>query len=290
MASALRRRTGAAGRTRRSADSGYHQAVTLLSGVRGALVDVDGTLLVADRPVPGAAAALDVLRRRGIALRLTTNTTRRSRASVAAVLRGAGFAVEDDDVLAPSILARQRVLTSDHPTALLLVSEDARRDFAGVEEDPEAPGFVVLGDLGAGFTFDILNAAFRALRAGARLLALHRGPYWTSPAGDVLDAGAFVAALEYGAATRAECVGKPEPAFFDLALEVIGLPPNDVIVVGDDLENDAAAGAAAGCRTVLVLTGKATRGVGAGAADCILDSVAELPGVLGTTGPDLGGA
>jgi len=251
-----------------------------LDEVRGALVDVDGTLLVADQPVPGAVAALDVLRCRGIALRLTTNTTRRSRASVGAVLRNAGFAVEDDEVLAPSILARQRVLTSNHPTALLLVSEDARRDFAGVEEDQEAPGFVVLGDLGAGFTFDVLNAAFRALRSGARLLALHRNPYWTGPAGDVLDAGAFVAALECGAATKAECVGKPESAFFDLALDVIGLPPNEVLVVGDDPENDAEAGAAAGCRTVLVRTGKAGRGVSKDAADCILDSVAELPNVL----------
>ncbi len=255
-------------------------AMTPFAGIRGALVDVDGTLLIGDAAVPGAAAAMGALRRGGLALRLTTNTTRRSRASVAAVLRGAGFEVDDDDVLAPSILARRRVLDSDHPTALLLVSEDARRDFVGVPEDDEAPGFVVVGDLGPAFTFDALNAAFRALRRGARLLALHRNPFWSSPAGVVLDAGAFVAALEYGATTRADCVGKPEPAFFALALAVLGLPPGEVLVVGDDPVNDATAGSAAGCRTVLVRTGKGGAGGGVAVADRVLESVADLPDAL----------
>lgn len=260
----------------------YHRRMLLLHGIRGALVDVDGTLLVGDRPVPGAASAMEALRQRGVAIRLTTNTTRRSRRSVADLLRGAGFAVEDEEVLAPSILARRRILESTHPTASLLVTSDARADFEGVAERSDAPGFVVVGDLGSGFTFDVLNGAFRALRAGAELLALHRSPFWSSGEKMVLDAGAFVAALEYGAGVKAVCVGKPEAAFYELALAAIGLPANEVVVVGDDPVNDVAAGAAAGCRTVLVRVGNGSRGYDASsAADRVLGSVADLREILG---------
>ena len=98
----------------------------------------------------------------------------------------------------------------------------------------------------------------------------------------MLDAGAFVAALEYGAGVKAVCVGKPEAAFFELALAELGLPPNAVVVVGDDPVNDVAAGGDAGCRTVLVRVGNGSRGYDASsAADRVLGSVADLREILG---------
>jgi 4-nitrophenyl phosphatase len=78
-------------------------------------------------------------------------------------------------------------------------------------------------------------------------------------------------------------VGKPCPDFFRLALAELGLPPDAVLVVGDDVEMDVAGGAAAGCRTALVRTG---RGAAGGPAErpparpgpeLVLESIAELP-------------
>ncbi|HKN47033.1 MAG TPA: TIGR01458 family HAD-type hydrolase, partial [Candidatus Polarisedimenticolia bacterium] len=77
-------------------------------------------------------------------------------------------------------------------------------DFAGIRRDEERPEWVVLGDLGRGFTWERLNYAFRFLRDGATLLALHKNPSWfAGKEGFVLDAGAFVAALEYATGCRA---------------------------------------------------------------------------------------
>jgi HAD superfamily hydrolase (TIGR01458 family) len=227
---------------------------------RGVLFDVDGTLLSNDEPIPGAAETLERLRARGVPFRIGTNTTRRPRSAVAAVLGRGGIRVTIDEILNPAVLARRRILDSGRTRAALLVPPGAREDFAGVTEDMERPDWIVLGDLGRGFTFEVLNRACHGLRGGARLIALHKNRVWNNGVdGVVLDAGPYVAALEYAAGVEAELVGKPSRLFFELAVAEIGMPPGEVLVVGDNLEADCRGGAAAGCLTALVLTGETTR-------------------------------
>jgi HAD superfamily hydrolase (TIGR01458 family) len=198
--------------------------------------------------------------------------------AVVARLHAAGLRVEADEVLAPLLLARRRILESGRTRVGLLVAEEARADFAGLDEDAARPDWVVVGDLGAGFTYDRLNQAFRWLRQGARLVALQKNRYWLAgAAGEVLDAGPFVSALEYASGLQAEVVGKPSPRFFELALADLGLPAAAVVVVGDDPETDGVGGAAAGCRTVLVGTGKFAPGQPTPMApDLVVASVADL--------------
>jgi HAD superfamily hydrolase (TIGR01458 family) len=182
--------------------------------------------------------------------------------------------------LAPAVLARRRIVASGDTRAALLVPPAAREDFAGVDAVDERPDWVVVGDLGPGFTWDVMNRAFGWLVAGSRLLALHKNPFWhAGERGLVIDGGAFVAALEYAASVTAEVVGKPSRGFFDEALEALGLAADQVLVVGDDPVNDAAGGAAAGCRTALVRTGKFSEAALARSGvtpDLILDSLADL--------------
>lgn len=252
----------------------------MILGIHGVLLDVDGTLLVHDEAVPGAASALSRLRAAGIPFRITTNTSRRSRRAVWVALRRAGLKVALEEVVLPASLARRRIMSSGRTTAALLVPRGARADFGGVEEDESTPSWVVVGDLGRGFTYERLNIAFRCLRAGAALLALHKNPYWDAGKdGWALDVGAFVAALEYAAGVKAEVLGKPSPTFFQLALEEIGVLPAEALVVGDDPASDGVGAAAAGCRVALVRTGKFTgreTELGSLRPDLVLASVADL--------------
>jgi len=234
--------------------------MSILDAARGVFIDVDGTLLAGDEAIPGAAGALERLRRRGIPFRLTTNTTRRSRADIAAALGRAGLAVEASEIVIPASLACRRIMSSDDPTALLLIPESSKRDLEGVVEVLDgsrggSPAWVVVGDLGAGFTFERLNLAFRFLREGARLLALHRNPFWHNGEAMVLDAGPFVAALEFATGLEAEVMGKPERPFFELALADLGREASEVVCIGDSLENDIVGAKRAGCRALMVRTG-----------------------------------
>jgi HAD superfamily hydrolase (TIGR01458 family) len=254
-----------------------------LAGVRGLLLDVDGTLVVHDSAIAGSTETIAALRRAGLPFLLLTNTSRRSRRATAERLQASGFDVGPEAVVTPARLARRRILDSGRPRAGLLVTEDARADLEGVVADETAPDWVVVGDLGSGFTFERMSAAFRWLRSGAALLALHRNPWWDrgDPEGPVLDAGAYVAALEYATGRTAEVMGKPSPTFFRLAIAELGLPPEAVLVVGDDLETDVGGGAAVACRTALVRTGP-DRAVPSGGPrpDLVLDSIADLPALL----------
>jgi phospholysine phosphohistidine inorganic pyrophosphate phosphatase len=254
--------------------------VSWVQGVRGVLFDVDGTLLDADRPIPGAPETLDRLRSRGVPFRLTTNTSRRPRSAIASVLRRGGFRIEDAEVLAPCVLARRRILESGRLRAAFLLPAAAREDFAEVPEDESHPDWVVVGDVGREFTWENLNRVLHWIEDGASLLALHKNRVWDNGVeGRVLDAGPFVAALEYATGIEAELVGKPARPFFELALADLALPAGEVMVVGDDLEADCVGGAAAGCRTALVLGGKTGRDEAERSGihpDLILESVATL--------------
>jgi ribonucleotide monophosphatase NagD (HAD superfamily) len=68
---------------------------------------------------------------------------------------------------------------------------------------------VIIGDCHEILTFDLLDAAFRAVRAGAELIAPQHGRYTRNADGDHLDTGAVVAAVEYAAEVEARLLGKP---------------------------------------------------------------------------------
>jgi ribonucleotide monophosphatase NagD (HAD superfamily) len=111
-------------------------------------------------------------------------------------------------------------------------------------------------------------------------LALQRNRFWDAGDGELrIDAGAFVAGLEYSTGVVAELAGKPSPAFFGEAVSSLALPAARVMVVGDDVATDGAGGAQCGCRTVTVRTGKFNldqlRSIQF-EPDLLIDSVADL--------------
>lgn len=250
--------------------------------VEGLLIDLDGTLYTNDGPVEGAREALERLGRAGISYRFVTNATHKPRRALAAHLEDLGLPVEEDRILTPATVVAEW-LRSEELGCLPLVEESLLEDLGGVRITDDAPGCVLVGNVGEGFTYGRLDAAFRHLMAGARLIALSKNRYWQRAGGGLsLDAGPFVAALEYASGRRAACVGKPERAFFELALENLGLPPGKVAMVGDDPELDVGGARAAGLRAVLVETGRYVPGARLPARpDLVLKSVARLPEALG---------
>ena len=154
-------------------------------------------------------------------------------------------------------------------------------DFGDVTLVQDRPDYVLVGDLGEGFTYARLDEAFRCLMGGAELLALQKNRYWRTETGLSLDAGPFVAALEYASGKRATILGKPRAEFFRAALEDMGLAADEVAMVGDDPESDVAGARRAGLKGVQVRTGKWSPGTEAGEADLVLDGVADLPTAIG---------
>ena len=226
--------------------------------LQGLLLDLEGVLYQDDRPIPGAAEALQSLQAEGLALRGLTNTTTRPRRAIAERLDELAIPLAAEAVFTPCMAAvlalRQRGLRRVHLAAAASLAEDFA-DFELVERAPEA---LVLGDLYTDFTWERLNRLFGFLRDGACLLALHKNRVSRRGAEIALDLGPFVAALEYASGQEALVLGKPARTFFELALADMGLPAGAVVMVGDDIEADIGGAQAAGLRAVQVETGKFT--------------------------------
>ena len=109
---------------------------------------------------------------------------------------------------------------------------------------------------GEHFRYATLNQAFRLVHGGAPLFALGRNRYFQEADGLSLDAGPFVAALEYASGQTAELIGKPAPAIFRAALASTGCAPADAVMMGDDVDSDVNGAITAGLRGILVKTGK----------------------------------
>ena len=250
----------------------------LLSNVDGLLIDIDGVLTLGEEVIPGAPEVIQTLRARQIPFRFMTNTTIYCRYTLLDRLHALGFAATLDELYTATYVAARYLKEQNAQSYLPLLLPDAQLEFTGMDVDEEAPEYVVVGDLGASFTFSRLNRAFRALLNGAKLVALHKKRHWRTPDGLFLDAGPFVMALEYAAETNAIVVGKPSEAYFKMVLDDLGLPLDRVAMIGDDIEIDVRGARRMGIQGWLVKTGRFRKeDLGRGIwPDLVLESIADL--------------
>lgn len=250
---------------------------------RALLLDLDGVLYVEGEPLPGASAAVAELRDGGYGLRFVTNTTARSRRMTLRKLDRLGFEVAPDELVTPAVLARAHCRERGYERVALIMDEAVKEDFEGLEEVGEGPEAVIMGDLGSAFGFEILNRAFRLVFEGAELIALQKNRFWLTDEGLSLDAGPFVAAIEYATGRDATVVGKPAPAFFALVLGSLGVGAAEAAMVGDDVESDIGGALDAGLAAILVRTGKYreefVRRSGV-EPTAIVESIADVPALL----------
>ena len=242
-----------------------------LRGVRALLLDLDGVILLAGKPIPGSPEAIATLEHRGIPYRIVTNTSAISRVAMARWAAKIGAPVPAErfqSALSASAAWTRR--TFPGAPLYVLASDDAKTEFDGQrllshEEAGRADATaaaVIVGDSPEEASFDNLNRAFRLVKRGARLIGMHRNPWWLTPDGPTLDSGAYVAGLEFAAETRATVVGKPSPTFFSMAVDDLRrsvgreLARDAIAMVGDDVRTDVRAAQRAGLRGVFVESGK----------------------------------
>ena len=251
----------------------------------GVLLDLDGVVYVGDQPVPGAAGTVNWLAREGVPYRYLTNTTSHPRQAIVDKLADMGIAATAGQILTPAVAAAAwlRGHEIEHPA--LFVPDATAMEFGDLDrlaaDAEEGAGAVVVGDLGQAWDFTALNRAFRLLMGDAAppLIALGLTRYWRAEDGLRLDAGPFVRALEYATGRTAVVLGKPDPAFYGAAVEALGLEPDQVAMVGDDVRSDVEGAQLAGLSGVLVCTGKFSPSDLSGnvSPDAVLDSIADLP-------------
>eukprot|EP00735_Rhodelphis_limneticus_P007157 TRINITY_DN19661_c0_g1::TRINITY_DN19661_c0_g1_i1::g.3283::m.3283 TRINITY_DN19661_c0_g1::TRINITY_DN19661_c0_g1_i1::g.3283 ORF type:complete len:199 (-),score=17.44,sp/Q3ZCH9/HDHD2_BOVIN/49.46/6e-56,Hydrolase_like/PF13242.1/3.9e-18,HAD_2/PF13419.1/6.7e-09,Hydrolase/PF00702.21/4.2e-07 TRINITY_DN19661_c0_g1_i1:320-916(-) len=152
-------------------------------------------------------------------------------------------------------VACKQFLEKENLRPFLVVSDLVKSDFDGIST--AEPNAVVIGL--KKFHYDELNEAFRILKRNkdARIIAMNRSRYFQDTDGDVsMGSGGFVSALEFASERGSEIIGKPSVLFFRAAVEHLGVNPDEVVMIGDDIRDDVLGAQDAGLRGILVQTGK----------------------------------
>jgi len=260
-----------------------------MTAIRGAVVDVDGTVLRGDAVCPGAREGLAALRDAGVETLYCSNNPSSRPPAYVERFADHDLAVDPDRVLTSATVTAAYLAREHADAAHFVVGSDPLRATLSdrglaVIDDPEAAD-VVVGSWDDGFDYAELQRSLWALETADAFYGTD--PDRVVPTDDrpMPGSGAIVRSMAGVADRDPDAVlGKPHAFTRRLALDRLGTDPAETLVVGDRLDTDVAL-AADGMASALVLTGIADReDVEAAPADRqpdhVLDTLADVAALL----------
>jgi len=227
---------------------------------RGFIFDLDGTVYRSDTLIPGADEVIRLLRESGRIVVFLSNKPIQTREDYAAKLTRLGIPTQPGDVINSSFVMTH-YLKKVAPQARLFVVgetpfiEELKKAGFTTTDEPKQIEYVVVA-FDRTFDYRKLNIAFQAIRLGAHFIATNPDRTCPVEGGEIPDCAGMIAAIEAVTGKKVEIiVGKPSPIMIQAALEVMGLRPEDCILIGDRLETDIKMGKESGMTTAIVLTG-----------------------------------
>lgn len=229
---------------------------SLLKAVKAFAFDLDGTLYLQGRPLPGAVELLTRLRSRGFPHLFMTNNSSVSKATYLNQLAVLGDGLEPEQVLTSNDVALSHLKAEGLTRPYLLGTREVRDEYAahGITHTEDDPDCVLL-------TFDMeldfkrIAAASSFIAAGLPYLATHPDVTCPIPGGFLPDAGSFIEMFAAATGRRPVVLGKPHAGTVRAITERLGLQPENIAFVGDRLTTDIVMGVDAGFVSILTLTG-----------------------------------
>ncbi len=242
-------------------------ALRRLKHALGFVFDMDGTLVLGDnnnqglKPLPGALALIDKLNQDGVPYVVFTNGTPRSPALYAEKLRGAGFPIEDHQMLTPVSGAVDLFLKRRYRRVCVLGGEgiSAPLEEAGIEVVP-AEGKPEVDAVFAGwfreFTMAHLEAACHAVWQGAKVYSASRSLFFATANGRSFGTSRMMTAvIKDLTGARINVIGKPSIHALRCAGRRLDAALDQIVVVGDDPALEPAMALRGGSLAVAVATG-----------------------------------
>jgi NagD protein len=224
------------------------------------IFDLDGTVFLGEALLPTAGETITTLRRWGKRTVFLSNNPTHRRQDFAAKLTRLGLPTPAADIINSSVVMVDFLRRHLPAGRLFVVGE------APLQEELQAAGFelsetvgqidAVIASFDRTFVYRKLQIAFDAIRAGARFFATNPDRFCPVPGGGEPDAAAIIAAIEACTNRQVEAVvGKPSPHMAQAVLNLLALPPDRCLMIGDRLETDVQLGLKAGMAAALTLTG-----------------------------------
>lgn len=252
--------------------------------VDGVLFDLDGTVYIGNRLVPGAAGVVERLRADGVTVGFLSNKAIERRQAFAAKLATLGIPVDESAVVNSASISASYLATEHAEDSIFVVGEAPLSDELAerglhVTTDP-GEADVLLVSMDREFDYETLTDAMHAVDPETAFLATNPDRTCPVEGGEIPDCASMVGAIEgVSGETLDRVLGKPSATAVDAATDLLGVPLDRCLMVGDRIETDIEMGNRAGMTTVLVLSGvtdAATLAASDVEPNYVLDSVADL--------------
>ncbi len=225
---------------------------------KGYLIDLDGTIYKGKERIPAGEAFVRELQRRKIPYLFVTNNTTRTPETVKTML-DENFNIETPlETIYTATLATIDYMQEKNLGKKAYVIGDVGLkhaiEEAGYIEDTENPDYVVVG-LDWEVDYEKLSIATLAIQKGAHFVGTNPDLNIPTERGLMPGAGSIVTLIEVATRVEPVYIGKPNAIIMEKAVEHLGLPREEVIMVGDNYLTDIRAGIDNGIPTLLVTTG-----------------------------------
>lgn len=232
------------------------QVIDMVSGLKGLIFDIDGTLAFQNRLYPGVPEAIEKFRKKGFILRFLTNSTIHSRRSRAISLAELGLRIFPEEVVTASYATACYLHQRHHYSCWIILESEGLEEFSGFSQNTVNPEYIVIGDNRSRFNFENMNHVLRLLLKGAKLIGMNPDLVDTSSGSPELNVGSWVRMLELASGVEATYIGKPFPYVFEITFESMGLDKEQILMVGDRVHTDIKGAQELGIRCVLIKTGE----------------------------------
>ena len=223
--------------------------------------DLDGVIYRGNTLLPGVKNTLFSLEERGYQLFFLSNNSTLSRKGYLKKLGKMGIKLKEEQLFPSSYLCALYFKTKEKVNSkkVMIIGEkglfeELKKIKLKISFNPKKVGYVVVG-MDRKINFRKLSAAYQAIKNGAKFIATNTDLTYPLEKTTIPAAGAIVKALEVSTGKKPLILGKPETFGLEVILKKTGHPPSQVVLVGDRLETDIAAGNKLGVYTVLVLSG-----------------------------------
>jgi HAD superfamily hydrolase (TIGR01450 family) len=219
------------------------------------ILDLDGVVWLAEDVIPGVPEAIERLRGAGHRLLFLTNNSSRKVGDLVIKFDGMGIPVEADEIVTSAQAAAS--MLEPGTVALVCAGDGVREalDARGVKMVHEGEADTVVVGFHKEFDYWRLNAAYQAIRGGARLIGTNDDTTYPTPDGPIPGGGALLAAVAAAGGVEPEVAGKPYQPMADAVRDRLGGDADDGLVVGDRPDTDGLIAERLGLPFALVFTG-----------------------------------
>lgn len=257
--------------------------------LRGAIVDLDGTVYRGGSLCDGSATGVQSLRDAGLDLLFLSNNPLKDGEQYVERLTELGVEVYSGEACSSGVVTTEYLL--DHHAAdqiFCIGAEGLREQFHAADldvTDEPATADVLVASWTAEFDFGDMRDALAAFDEQTAFLGTDPDRTFPMEGGTVVPgSGAIIGSVAAVVGEQPDAIlGKPSDAARDAALDRLGVDADECLIVGDRLDTDLKMGASAGMTTVLVLSGVSERADIAGSEispDFVIESLGEIGTVL----------